>query len=102
MTLDRSPEGIDLKCYECTRPFKGEAWMDFCAECHAENERTSPLNKRWACLNCGWKGKCGQMKLGKRYGDALECPSCRSGNTTTAEGVRDVPEYVGEIPAQKN
>jgi hypothetical protein len=28
---------------------------------------------------------------------ALECPKCRSDNTSSAEGVRDLPEYHGEI-----
>ena len=96
-TLDRVPDGVVLMCYDCSRPFKGERWQDFCAECHAEHERTSPLRRRWACLNCGWKGTAGEMYTGKLACDPLECPKCRSGNTSTAEGVREVPEYHGEI-----
>lgn len=100
-TLDRTPDGVTRKCDTCKRRFKGEAWMDYCAECHAENERTSPLNKRWACLNCGWKGSMGQMYPGKLVSEPPECPKCRSGNTSSAEGVRDAPEYHGEIPEKK-
>jgi hypothetical protein len=95
MSLDRCEQGIVQKCCECSRQYLGEAWMGYCSECHAENERTSPLNKRWACLNCGWKGKAGEMYAGA--GPSLECPKCRSSNTSSAEGVRDVPEYHGEI-----
>lgn len=50
--LDRVPDGHSRKCDTCKRPFRGEPWMDYCAECAAENERTSPLRKRWACLTC--------------------------------------------------
>lgn len=100
-TLDRTATGVTRECCKCSRPFKGEGWMDYCAECHAEQERTSPLNRRWACLNCGWKGTAGKMFTGKLASDPLECPKCRSGNTSPAEGIRDLPEYHGEIPELK-
>lgn len=100
-SIDRTPDGIARKCCECSRPFKGEAWQDYCAECHAEDERNSPLNKRWACLNCGWKGALGTMYPGKLAADRVECPRCRSGNTTPAEGVRTLDAYHGDIPELK-
>jgi NAD-dependent SIR2 family protein deacetylase len=56
-----------------------------------------PMTRRWACLNCGWKGALGEMFAGATWNDPPQCPKCRSGNTSTAEGVHDVPAYRGEI-----
>jgi len=97
-TLDRTPDGVALKCYDCSRPFKGERWQDFCAECHAEHERTSPLHKRWCCLNCNTTFPLGKMKTGKLSADRFRCPNCDSENTHPADGdVRELPEYHGKI-----
>lgn len=100
MGLDRTADGIPRKCDVCERPFKGEAWMDYCAECHAENEKNSPLKKRWACLTCNSTFTAGQLMSGRR---GLECPKCRSGDVSPAEGARQLAQYNGDdVPALKN
>jgi Zn finger protein HypA/HybF involved in hydrogenase expression len=97
-TLDRAPDGVTRKCDTCKRPFKGEAWMDYCAECNAENERTSPLHKRWACLTCNSTFELGKVRSGPQ---GWQCPNCKSTDLSTAEGTREIPEYHGDIPEQK-
>lgn len=98
MTLDRTTDGFAMKCCECRRPFKGECWMDYCAECHAENEKNSPLRKRWACLTCSSTFGCGTIRSGPQ---GWQCPKCKSNDIGPAEGAREIPEYHGEIPEQK-
>lgn len=93
-SLDRTPDGADLKCCECSRPFKGEAWMDYCAECNAEYEKNSPLRKRWACLTCNSTFELGKVRSGPQ---GWQCPNCKSNDLSTAEGTREIPEYHGEI-----
>jgi hypothetical protein len=61
--LDRTPDGFAQKCCECSRPFKGEAWQDYCAECHAEQEKNSPLKATWACLTCSETFPVGDVKV---------------------------------------
>lgn len=97
--LDRADNGFPRKCCECSRTFKGEAWQDYCAECHAENERTSPLNQRWACLTCNVTFKCGTIISGPQ---GWQCPKCKSTDLHPAEGVRTLPEYEGQVPELKN
>lgn len=94
MKLDRSADGIDRKCDECSRAFKGEAWMDYCAECHAENEKNSPLRKRWACLTCSSTFEAGRIIAGPQ---GLQCPNCKSGDVSPAHGAREIAKYHGEI-----
>lgn len=72
--------------------------MDYCAECHAENERTSPLRKRAACLTCNTTFEFGKIRSGPQ---GWQCPNCKSGDISTAEGIRELPEYHGEIPERK-
>lgn len=96
--LDRTPDGVTQQCDTCSRPFKGEGWMDYCAECHAENERTSPLHKRWACLTCNSTFELGKVRSGP---NGFQCPNCQSADISPAEGAREIPEYHGEIPEQK-
>lgn len=72
--------------------------MDYCAECHAEAERNSPLNKDWACLTCNTTFRLGTAKLPKAPGEGFECPNCKSGDTHPADGsVTHLTEYFGEI-----
>lgn len=100
MTLDRTSDGIDRKCCECNRPFKGEAWQDYCAECHAESEKNSPLNKRWACLTCSSTFKGGEIIAGPQ---GWKCPKCGSVDLSTAHGERKLDRYEGDdVPALKN
>lgn len=98
--LDRTPDGTIRKCDECSRPFRGEAWMDWCAECHAEMDRKSPLHARWACLTCNETFELGEVRLGagaKVY-DPMPCPRCNARTITPADGqVRETDEYYGEI-----
>ena len=77
---------------------KGEAWMDYCAECNAENERTSPLRNRWACLTCNTTFELGKVRSGPQ---GWQCPNCKSGDLSPAHGALD--KYEGDdVPAQKN
>lgn len=92
--LDRAPDGVTRKCSNCSRPFRGEGWMDYCAKCHAENERTSPLRDRWACLTCSTTFECGSIICGPQ---GWKCPNCKSTDLTTADGAHEIPEYHGEI-----
>lgn len=92
--LDRAPEGRIQKCCECRRDYRGEPWMDYCAECHAEKERTSPLHDRWACLTCSTTFEAGSLRSGPQ---GFECPNCRSCDVSPAQGIREIPEYHGEI-----
>ena len=94
MTIDRTADGISRKCCDCSRAFKGEAWQDYCAECHAEHERTSPLRDRWACLTCNTTFECGRIVSGPQ---GWQCPNCKSTDIQPAHGARDIPEYVGDI-----
>lgn len=94
MNLDRTADGITQKCTECSRNYRGEHWMDYCAECHAENERTSPLRNRWACLTCSSTFEAGQLFAGPQ---GLQCPNCKSLDLSTAHGAREIEEYDGEI-----
>ena len=87
MNLNRAPGGIDRKCCECSRAFKGEAWMDYCAECNAENERRSPLRNRWACLTCSTTFELGRVRSGPQ---GWQCPNCKSLDLSPAHGARDV------------
>ena len=45
-TIDRTPDGIEHKCCECSRDFKGDAWHDYCAECNAANEKYPRVSRR--------------------------------------------------------
>ncbi len=92
--IDRTPDGQIQKCDECSRDYRGEPWMDYCAECHAELERTSPLRDRWACLTCSSTFTAGEMRAGPQ---GLLCPNCRSMDLTPAHGAREIEEYHGEI-----
>lgn len=94
ISLDRAPDGITRTCCECRRKFKGEAWMDYCAECHAENERNSPLRARWACLTCNTTFEAGRIILGP---EGWQCPNCKSCDVSPAEGAREITEYHGDI-----
>jgi DNA-directed RNA polymerase subunit RPC12/RpoP len=93
-TLDRTPDGDTYKCDECSRPFKGEAWMDWCAECHAKMEAKSPLQALWACLTCSSTFEAGRMRSGPV---GLLCPNCNSYDLSPAHGERELEEYHGEI-----
>jgi len=93
-TIDRTPDGIEHKCCECSRDFKGDAWHDYCAECNAANEKNSLLRNRWACLACNSTFELGRVISGPQ---GWQCPNCKSANLSTAEGVRNIPEYHGEI-----
>ena len=100
MSLDRTPDGVVRKCDECSRPFKGEAWQDWCAECHAEKEVCSPLRSLWACLTCNSTFPVGEVKpgAGALVGDPWPCPRCSARTITPADGaVRETAEYFGEI-----
>jgi DNA-directed RNA polymerase subunit RPC12/RpoP len=68
--------------------------MDYCAECNAENERTSPLRKRWACLTCSSTFEAGRIIAGQQ---GWKCPNCGGLDVNPAEGVRELSEYHGEI-----
>lgn len=92
--LDRIPDGHPRTCDDCSRAFKGEAWMDFCAECHAKREETSPLKSRWACLTCNTTFPLGSVRSGPQ---GWQCPKCKSSDLSTAEGSRELPAYHGEI-----
>ena len=99
-TLDRSADGITRKCCECSRPFMGESWQDWCAECHAEMEKNSPLKKLWACLTCSSTFPVGEVRINGSApaGDPWPCPRCGSRTITPADGeVRETAEYYGEI-----
>jgi hypothetical protein len=96
--LNRTPDGIIQTCCECSRPFKGHAWQDYCAECHAENERTSPLHNRWACLTCNTTFELGKVRSGPQ---GWMCPNCRSTDLSPAHGSRELDRYDGPIPGQK-
>ncbi len=93
-SLDRVTDGQIQKCDECSRDYRGEAWMDYCAECHAELERTSPLRDRWACLTCSSTFEAARLIAGPT---GLKCPNCGSLNLSTAHGAREIPEYYGDI-----
>ena len=98
--LDRTPDGALMKCDECSRDFRGEAWQDWCAECHAEKERNSHLRKTWACLTCNSKFALGDLviRAGQRANDPWPCPRCGNFTITPADGeVRETNEYHGEI-----
>lgn len=99
MNLDRTTDGVAHKCCECSRPFKGEPWMDYCAECHAENEKNSPLKKRWACLTCNSTFPAGQIISGPA---GWQCPKCKSGNLSPAHGARLLDQYDGDVPVETN
>lgn len=100
MSLDRTSSGIDRKCCECRRPFKGEGWMDYCAPCNAENEKNSPLNKRWACLTCNSTFNAGKIISGRT---GWMCPNCKSLDLTPAHGDRQLDRYDGgDVPPLKN
>ncbi len=93
-SLDRTTDGVIRKCDECSRDFMGEGWQDWCAECHAEKERISPLRHRMACLTCNTTFELGRVVAGPQ---GMQCPNCKSGDLSPAEGVREIPEYHGEI-----
>lgn len=93
-TLDRDAEGFARTCCTCSRGFKGKAWQDYCAECHAENEKNSPLRKRWACLTCSSTFEAGRIISGPT---GWQCPNCKSTDVSPAHGSREIPEYHGEI-----
>jgi Zn finger protein HypA/HybF involved in hydrogenase expression len=92
--LDRTLDGVARTCDECSRPFKGEAWQDWCAECAAEKEKNSPLHDRMACLNCNTTFELGRVRSGPQ---GWKCPNCASGNLSPAQGVREIEEYHGDI-----
>lgn len=98
-TLDRTPDGALRKCDECSRPFRGKAWQDWCAECHAEKEANSPLKATWACTTCNSTFPLGEVRPGnKALNDPWPCPRCDSCTITPADGaVRETAEYYGEI-----
>lgn len=95
-SLDRTSEdiGIGRKCEECSREFIGEGWQDWCAECHAEKEKTSALRNRMACLTCNTTFELGRVRCTPH---GWECPNCGSANLSPAHGVRELEEYHGEI-----
>lgn len=98
--LDRTADGITRKCCECSRPFLGEAWQDYCAECHAEMEAKSPLKKLWACTTCSSTFPLGEVRVrgSSPAGDPWPCPRCGSPTITPADGAaRETAEYYGEI-----
>lgn len=98
--LDRTPDGITQKCCECSRPFKGEGWQDYCAECHAEKEANSPLKKLWACTTCNSTFPVGEVRINGSApaNDPWPCPRCGSQTITPADGeVRTTDVYYGEI-----
>jgi hypothetical protein len=100
MDLDRATDGIDRKCCDCARPFRGHAWMDYCAECNAKNEAASPLRKRWACLTCNTTFEAGKIISGPR---GWQCPSCRGLDLSPAHGERRLDRYDGDdVTAMKN
>lgn len=100
MNLDRAADGIDRKCCECRRPFKGETWQDYCAECNAENEKNSQLRNRWACLTCNSTFELGKVMSGPQ---GLQCPNCKSCDLSPAHGERQLDKYEGgDIPPLKN
>jgi hypothetical protein len=93
-SIDRTPDGRPRKCCVCSRMFKGEAHMDYCAPCYAESEANSPLRTRWACLTCNTTFELGKVRSGPQ---GWQCPNCKSSDLSTAEGAREIPEYHGEI-----
>ena len=99
-SLDRTTDGMVRKCDECSRPFMGEAWQDWCAECHAAQEANSPLKKFWACLTCNSTFPVGEVRFNGSApaGDPCPCPRCGSQTITPADGeVRTTDVYYGEI-----
>lgn len=99
-TLDRTADGMNRLCDDCLREFKGEAWQDWCAECHAEREKNSPLKSLYACLTCHSKFPLGEVRIraGQRACDPWSCPKCGAETITPADGAsRETLEYHGEI-----
>ncbi len=100
MNLDRTADGVVRKCDECSRPFKGEGWHDWCAECHAEKEANSPLKKLWACTTCSSTFPVGEVRVNGSApaSDPWPCPRCGSCTITPADGaVHETAEYFSEI-----
>lgn len=98
--LDRTTDGVVRNCDECSRLFKGEAWMGWCAECHAEQEAKDPLKKLWACTTCNSTFPLGDVRISgsQRAYDRWPCPRCESLTITPADGaIRETAEYYGEI-----
>lgn len=99
-TLDRTPDGDTYKCDECSRYFKGEHWMDWCAECRTEKDKNDPLKKLWACLTCNSTFPVGEVRLNgsSPAGTPWPCPRCGSPTITPADGEnRETDVYYGEI-----
>lgn len=99
-SLDRTADGISRTCDECSRPFKGEGWQDYCAECAAEKEVNSPLKKLWACTTCSSTFPIGEVRINGSApaGDPWPCPRCGTSTITPADGeVRTTGVYYGEI-----
>ena len=99
-TLDRTLDGSIQKCCECSRDYRGEGWQDYCAECHAEKEKNSPLLALWACTTCSSTFPVGEVKVNGSApaGDPWPCPRCGNPTITPADGaIRETTEYYGEI-----
>jgi hypothetical protein len=61
-------------------------------------QQASSLDSVWACLDCYWKGRAGEMALPKRMAGGFVCPKCKSDNTHPAwREVVTVNEYFGPI-----